>query len=150
MAPLAVPFSHVVLTYFAAGLDLTGLLELPALQWKILGIYVAAMLIGKTAGGLSAMRYARLYVRDWLQILPQGFVVYVLLHEVFPPAMEPALLNGLTAGVVFLCGIAVPLLSAPTLFLYERMDRRRIQASSSPGASEETKRPSSGGMARLL
>ena len=150
MAPLAVPFSHVVLTYFASGLDLTGLLELPALQWKILGIYVAAMLIGKTAGGLSAMRYARLYVRDWLQILPQGFVVYVLLHEVFPPAMEPALLNGLTAGVVLLCGIAVPLLSAPTLFLYERMDRRRIQASSSPGASEETKRPSSGGMARLL
>ena len=149
MAPLSAPLAHVVLTYFAAGLDLTGLLELSALHWEILGIYVAAMLIGKTAGGLSAMRYARLYVRDWLQLLPQGFVVFVLLREVFPPAMEPALLDGLTAGVVLLCGIVVPLLAAPSLFLYERMDRRRIQASLRPGASEETKRPSSGGMARL-
>ena len=142
MASLSVPLSHVVLAYFAAGLDLSGLLELYALHWKILGIYVAAMLMGKTAGGLSAMRYARLYVRDWLQLLPQGFVVFVLLHKVFPPAMEPALRNGLTAGVVLCCGIAIPLMAAPILFVYGRMDRRRIQASSRPGGSGESQKPS--------
>ncbi|MDE2999356.1 MAG: hypothetical protein OXU79_09800 [Gemmatimonadota bacterium] len=128
MAPLSVPLSYVVLTYFAAGLDLDGLLELSALHWKTLVIYVAVMLVGKTAGGLSARRCAGLFVRDWSQLLPQGFFVFALLHEAFSPAMEPAVRSGLTAGVVLLCGIAIPALTAPILYLYERMDRSRIQA----------------------
>ncbi|MDE2889735.1 MAG: hypothetical protein OXR72_16135 [Gemmatimonadota bacterium] len=127
MAPLSIPLAHVVLMYYAAGLDLTGLLELSALHWTILGIYVAAMIIGKTAGGLSAMRWASLHVRDWAQLLPQGFFVFVLLHEAFSPAMAPGVRNGLSAGVVLLCGIAIPVLTAPVLYVYERMDRSRIQ-----------------------
>lgn len=137
MAPLSVPLAHVVLAYYAAGLDLDGLLELSALHWKILGIYVAAMIIGKTAGGLSAMRCASLYVRDWAQLLPQGFFVFVLLHEAFSPAMAPGVRNGLSAGVVLLCGIAVPVLTAPVLYLYERLDRSRIQAALRSSDSEK-------------
>ena len=150
MAPMSAPLAHVVLTYYAAGLDFGGLFELSALHWKILGIYVAAMLLGKTAGGLSAMRYARFYVRDWSQLLPQGFFVFVLLHEVFPPVMEPAVRSGLTAGVVLICGVAIPLMASPILFLYERMDRRRIQDASRSTGFEEPERPSTGGMAGLL
>ena len=131
MEPLSVPLSHFILTYFVASLDLTGLLELSAFHWKILVVYVAAMLFGKTVGGLSARRFACLYIRDWSQILPQGFVVFVLLSEVFSSGMEPALRDGLIASVVLLCGIALPLLTAPVLVLYERMDRRRIQSSAS-------------------
>ncbi len=135
MAPLSVPLSYVVLTYFTAGLDLNGLLELSALHWKILGIYVAAMLIGKIVGGLTARRWAGLDVRDWSQLLPQGFFVFVLLHEAFPPEMDPAVRNGLTAGVVLLCGIAIPVLTAPIIYVYERMDRSRIQAATRSGGS---------------
>jgi len=113
--------------YYAAGLDLAGLLELSALHWTILGIYVAAMIIGKTAGGLSAMRWASLHVQDWAQMLPQGFFVFVLLHEAFSPAMAPEVRNGLSAGLVLLCGIAIPVLTAPVLYLYDRLDRSRIQ-----------------------
>ncbi len=129
MEPLSVPLSHFILTYFVASLDLTGLLELSVLHWKILVVYMAAMLFGKTVGGLAARRFACLYIRDWSQILPQGFVVFVLLSEVFSTGMEPALRDGLIASVVLLCGIALPLLTAPVLVLYERMDRRRIQSS---------------------
>ena len=131
MEPLSVPLSHFILTYFVASLDLTGLLELSVFHWKILVVYMAAMLFGKTVGGLSARRFACLYIRDWSQILPQGFVVFVLLSEVFSTGMEPALRDGLSASVVLLCGIALPLLTAPVLVLYERMDRRRIQSSAS-------------------
>ena len=149
MAPLSVPLAHVALTYFAAGLDLAGLLNLSAFHWKILGVYVAAMLAGKTAGGLCAGRHAGLFVRDWSQLLPQGLFAFVLLHEAFPPTLSDTR-NGLTAGVVLLCGIAVPLLLSPALFLYERMDRRRILTASRSSDSEEAKRPSRGGMAGLV
>ncbi len=135
MAPLSVPLSYVALSYFAAGVDLNGLLEMSASHWKILGVYVAAMLIGKTSGGLSARRWAGLYVRDWSQLLPQGFFVFVLLHEAFSPEMEPAVHNGLTAGVVLLCGIVIPVLTAPVLYVYERMDRSRIHAATRSSGS---------------
>jgi hypothetical protein len=150
MEPLSVPLSHFVLMYFVAGLDLTGLLKLSAHHWKILVIYVAAMLFGKTVGGLSARRFAFLYVRDWSQVLPQGFVVFVLLSEVFSAGTEPDLRDGLSASVVLLCGIAIPLLMSPILVLYERMDRRRVQNSTKPAATVEQKKPPTGGMANLL
>ena len=130
MEPLSVPLSHFVLTFFVAGLDLTGLLEISMLQWKVLAIYVAAMLLGKTVGGLSARHFARLYVRDWSQVLPQGFVVFALLPDVFAAGTQPDVGDGLSAGVVLLCGIVLPLLMSPVLVLYERMDRRRAQDSS--------------------
>lgn len=143
MEPLAVPLSHIVLVYFAAGLDLSGLLGLSALHWKILVIYAAAMLFGKTAGGLTAARYAGLFLRDWSQTLPQGVVVFILLPEVFPPGSEQAIGDGLTASVVLTCGIVIPLLAAPVLFMSDRMDRRRVPK---PMGLEE-KKPSASGMA---
>ncbi len=129
MQPLSVPLSHFVLTYFVASLDLSGLLNLSAFHWKLLVIYAGAMLAGKAAGGFSAGRFASLYVRDWSQILPQGFFVFVLLPQVFSPQMEPAVRDGLSAGVVLLCGIAIPMLLTPVLFMYEQLSRRRIQTS---------------------
>lgn len=126
MEPLAIPLSHIVLVYFAAGLDLSGLLGISALHWKILVIYVAAMLLGKTAGGFTAVRYAGLFLRDWSQTLPQGVVVFILLPEVFPSGSEQAIGDGLTASVVLMGGIVIPLLVAPALYVSDRMDRRRI------------------------
>ncbi len=126
MEPLAVPLSHVVLVYFAVSLDLSGLLGFSALHWKILVIYVAAMLLGKTVGGLTAVRYAGLFLRDWSQTLPQGVVVFILLPEVFPSGSDQAIGDGLTASVVLTCGIVIPLLMAPVLYVSDRMDRRRI------------------------
>ena len=126
MEPLAVPLSHVVLVYFAVSLDLSSLLGFSALHWKILVIYVAAMLLGKTVGGLTAVRYAGLFLRDWSQTLPQGVVVFILLPEVFPSGSDQAIGDGLTASVVLTCGIVIPLLMAPVLYVSDRMDRRRI------------------------
>ena len=143
MAPLAVPLSHIVLVFFAASLDLSGLPGISAFHWKILVIYVAAMLFGKTIGGLAAVRYAGLFLRDWLQMLPQGVVVFILLPEVFPSRAEQAVGDGLTASVAIIGGIIIPLLAAPFLYVRDRMDRRRI-----PNTMElEEKKPSAGGTA---
>ena len=145
MEPMAAPLSHLVLVYFAASLDLSGLLGISALDWKILGIYVAAMLFDKTVGGLTAARYAGLFLRDWSQTLPQGLVVFILLPDVFPSGSEQAIGDGLTASVVLVCGVVIPLLVAPVLFMSDRMDHRRIPK---PMGMEE-KKPSAGGMANL-
>ncbi len=122
----------VVVGGFAARLDVVGLFGLSGLQWQFLLLYVATMVAGKVAGILLANRLSDAPPRNWSPLLLQGILAGTLFPLALPAHMglagAPA--ASLQAGLILLCGIAIPLLLWPMQSLADRFRRTGYQTAS--------------------
>ncbi len=122
----------LMLGYFAARLNPVGALRLSPAHWQFLLIYAASMGIGKTVGSLLGSRTTASPFQSRSQILPQGILAATLLPLSLPSrgffTLPPP--AALETGLVFICGIAIPILLRPIQALVEKINIGRIQIAS--------------------
>ena len=80
---------------------------------------IAAMVLGKIAGGLLSRRFAAQSVRAWLPLLPQGLLAMVCLESIAPAAVP----------LYFLCtGVGLSLLYLLTDPVIQKIKNGRLRA----------------------